>query len=47
MSKLNSISSATEGACLILSVDQTIKAPKPDQDVKMKGKGAGRGGRRM
>jgi len=45
LSKVNSISSATEGACLILSVDQTIKAPKPDQDTKMKKNN--RGGRRM
>lgn len=45
LSKLSSIASATEGACLILSVDQTIKAPRPDQETKMK-KG-GRGGRRM
>jgi chaperonin GroEL (HSP60 family) len=44
MSKLSSIASATEGATLILSIDQTIKAPKPDQDVKMK---KARGGRRM
>jgi len=44
MSKLSSIASATEGACLILSVDQTIKAPKPDQETKMKNK---RGGGRM
>jgi len=44
ISKIHSISSATEGTCLILSVDQTIKAPKPDQDTKMKKKG---GSRRM
>lgn len=43
LSKLSSIASATEGACLILGVDQTIKAPKPDQDTKMKK----RGGKRM
>lgn len=44
LSKLRSYSGATEGACMVLGVDQTIKAPKPDQDTKMKNK---RGGRRM
>lgn len=38
---MNSIAGATEGACLILGVDNVIKAPLPDQDTKMK-----KGGRR-
>lgn len=31
MSKANSISSATEAACLILSVDETVRNPKSEQ----------------
>jgi len=30
--KLNSITAATEAACLILSVDETVKNPKPQED---------------
>lgn len=31
MSKLNSISAATEAACLVLSVDETVKNPKAEE----------------
>lgn len=33
----NALSSATEAACTILSIDETVKNPKSDQDTKMKG----------
>jgi T-complex protein 1 subunit eta len=40
--KLNAIQSATEAACLILSVDETVKNPRSDApDASM---GGGRGG---
>lgn len=42
LSKLNAYIAATEAACLILSIDETVKAPRPDQETKMK-----RGGRGM
>ena len=48
--KLNMISSATEAACLILSVDETVKnaqSEKPQAGPPMRGRGRGRGrGRR-
>jgi len=47
--KINAISAATEAACLILSVDETVKAPKNEQEVSgaekamaMRGRGRGR-----
>lgn len=50
--KLNSITAATEAACLILSVDETVKNPKaqqPDQQAAPAPRGMGgmRGGRGM
>lgn len=47
--KLNAIQSATEAACLILSVDETVRNPKseaPDAAAMGAGRGAGRGGMR-
>ncbi|CAD8052017.1 unnamed protein product [Paramecium sonneborni] len=37
--KRNALCSATEAACAILSIDETVKNPKSDQDTKMKPKG--------
>jgi T-complex protein 1 subunit eta len=34
--KVNALSSACEAACIILSIDETVKNPKSDQDSKMK-----------
>lgn len=45
MSKLNSISAATEAACLVLSVDETVKNPKAEEakdDRPITGSGARR-----
>lgn len=48
--KLNAIASATEAACLILSVDETVRNPKSEQmegqaaAAAMGGRGRGRGG---
>lgn len=39
--KINALAAATEAACLILSVDETIKNPKSTQDAPM-GRGMGR-----
>jgi hypothetical protein len=36
--KINSISAATEAACLILSIDETVRNPKSEQAGNMKGK---------
>ena len=52
MIKLNSITAATEAACLILSVDETVRNPKaqnPDQQAAPAPRGMGgmRGGRGM
>ena len=48
--KVNAISSATEAACLVLSVDETVKnaqSEKPTAGPPMRGRGRGRGrGRR-
>lgn len=47
--KLNAIQSATEAACLILSVDETVRNPKseaPDAAAMGGGRGMGRGGMR-
>jgi T-complex protein 1 subunit eta len=43
--KINMISSATEAACLILSVDETVKNPQAEQtqQTAMRGRGRGRG----
>lgn len=47
--KLNAIASATEAACLILSVDETVRNPKSEQmegqaaAAAMGGRGRGRG----
>jgi len=48
--KLNGLTAASEAACMILSVDETIKnneSEKPDQSPMpgMGGRGRGRGGR--
>lgn len=40
-SRINAYIAATEAACLILSIDETVKAPRPDQDTKMKKQGRG------
>jgi T-complex protein 1 subunit eta len=47
--KTNALSAATEAACLILSVDETVKNPQSEQPGQqpMRGRGAPRGrGRR-
>jgi T-complex protein 1 subunit eta len=43
--KINMITSATEAACLILSVDETVKNPQAEQQQQqaMRGRGRGRG----
>ncbi|XP_011147900.1 T-complex protein 1 subunit eta [Harpegnathos saltator] len=40
--KINALTAATEAACLILSVDETIKNPKSTQDAPPMGRGMGR-----
>ncbi|KAG0489954.1 hypothetical protein HPP92_006817 [Vanilla planifolia] len=51
--KINAINAATEAACLILSVDETVKNPKSESAQgeaaasAMAGRGRGRGGRGM
>ncbi|XP_043262186.1 T-complex protein 1 subunit eta [Colletes gigas] len=40
--KINALTAATEAACLILSVDETIKNPKSCQHEPMAGRGMGR-----
>jgi len=45
--KINAINAATEAACLILSVDETIKNPKSESaqgDAAASAMGRGRGG---
>lgn len=42
--KINMIASATEAACLVLSVDETVKNPGPEQE-QQRGRGRGRGRR--
>ena len=44
-SKINSVSSATEAACLILSVDETVKNPSSQQEGQGGPPGGGGGGR--
>lgn len=39
--KRNAIASATEAACLILSIDETVKNPQSEQPINGKGKGKG------
>jgi len=47
MVKENALSSATEAACVILSVDETVKNQQSEQAGKGMGKGKGKGkGRR-
>lgn len=42
--KINALTAASEAACLILSVDETIKNPKAAQDAgPAPGRGRGRG----
>jgi len=44
--KINALSSATEAACLVLSVDETVRNPRseaPDGGPAMPGRGGGRG----
>lgn len=40
--KINSITAASEAACLVLSVDETIKNPKSGGDQPPAGRGRGR-----
>ncbi|XP_025991393.1 T-complex protein 1 subunit eta isoform X1 [Solenopsis invicta] len=40
--KINALTAATEAACLILSVDETIRNPKSNQDAAPMGRGMGR-----
>ncbi|XP_067009117.2 T-complex protein 1 subunit eta isoform X2 [Anabrus simplex] len=40
--KINALTAATEAACLILSVDETIKNPKSTSDAPPMGRGMGR-----
>jgi T-complex protein 1 subunit eta len=40
--KINALTAATEATCLILSVDETIKNQKADQQPQMGGRGMGR-----
>jgi len=44
--KMNAIQSATEAACLVLSVDETVRNPKSEgaDAGMMAGRGGGRGG---
>jgi T-complex protein 1 subunit eta len=44
-SKINSFSSATEAACLILSIDETIRNPQSQTEDGGAAAGMGRGGR--
>ncbi len=50
--KINALTAATEAACLVLSVDETVRNPKSDQAdgaaaaAAMAGRGGGRGGGR-
>ena len=41
--KINALTAAAEAACLILSVDETIKNPKAEQAQQGGGPGMGRG----
>lgn len=41
--KVNALTAATEAACLILSVDETIKNPKSSQDAPQAPMGRGMG----
>jgi T-complex protein 1 subunit eta len=41
--KINALTAASEAACLILSVDETIKNPKAEQQGAPGGRGRGRG----
>jgi len=41
--KESALSAATEAACLILSIDETVKNPKAEQPQAPKGKGKGKG----
>lgn len=41
--KINALTAASEAACLILSVDETIRSPRSSQDgPPMPGRGRGR-----
>lgn len=42
--KINAINAATEAACLILSVDETVKNPKSESAEASSGGMGGRGG---
>merc|ERR1712168_970113 len=44
--KINALKSASEGACLVLAVDETIKNPRSGQGEQQLQQGAGRGMRR-
>jgi len=43
--KENAIASATEAACVILSIDETVKNQQSEKPQGMKGKGKGKGKR--
>lgn len=40
--KINALTAASEAACLVLSVDETIKNPRSEQQPQMPGRGMGR-----
>lgn len=46
-SKINSFGSAAEAACLVLSVDETVRNPKSQQEGGGPGGAPGMGGRGM
>ena len=46
-SKINSIMAATEAACLIMSVDQTVRNPQSEQSQMQAAKQYGNQGRKM
>lgn len=41
--RINALTAASEAACLILSVDETIKNPRATVDAPPAGRGRGRG----
>lgn len=41
--RINALTAASEAACLILSVDETIKNPRASVDALPAGRGRGRG----
>ena len=43
--KINALTAATEAACLVLSVDETVRNPRSEQAEAAPGAGAAMGGR--